>query len=97
LFGWIPFSIGDLIYFALIMLALAYLYRNRKSIWKNKLSFARNVLMILSVAYFTFHFMWGMNYYREPLADKLELTETRDYNELLYFSKQVQALLGRNR
>ncbi|MEH6779650.1 DUF3810 family protein, partial [Maribacter arcticus] len=43
LFGWIPFSIGDLIYFALIILALTYLFRNRKSIWKNKLSFARNV------------------------------------------------------
>lgn len=89
LFGWIPFSIGDLIYFALIILALTYLYRNRKSIWKNKLAFARNVLMILSVSYFTFHFMWGMNYYREPLADKLSLTETRDYKELLDFTQQL--------
>jgi hypothetical protein len=89
LFGWIPFSIGDLIYFSLIILALAYLYRNRKSICKNKLSFARNVLMILSVAYFTFHFMWGMNYYREPLADNLALIETRDYQELLDFTQQL--------
>ena len=89
LFGWIPFSIGDLIYFALIILALTYLYRNRKSIWKNKLAFARNVLMILSVSYFTFHFMWGMNYYRAPLANKLDLTETRDYQELLDFTQQL--------
>ena len=89
LFGWIPFSVGDLVYFALIILALAYFYRNRKFIWKHKLIFVRNVLMILSVAYFTFHFMWGMNYYREPLADKLALTEARDYQELLDFTHQL--------
>ena len=45
--------------------------------------------MVLSVAYFTFHFMWGLNYYREPLAVKLKLTETGDYQELVNFTKQL--------
>ena len=89
LFGWIPFSIGDLIYFALIILAITYLYRNRKSIWKNKLAFVRNVLMILSVAYFTFHFMWGMNYYREPLSQKLQLSPNKEYQDLLEFTEKL--------
>ena len=89
LFGWIPFSVGDLIYFALIILAITYLYRNRKSIWKNKLAFVRNVLMILSVAYFTFHFMWGMNYYREPLSQKLQLSPNKEYQDLLEFTEKL--------
>lgn len=48
-----------------------------------------DVLMVLSVAYFTFHFMWGLNYYREPLGVKLKLTETKNYDDLVYFTEQL--------
>lgn len=89
LFGWIPFSVGDLIYLLLIVLAFTYLVRSRKTIRKHKIKFLRDVLMVLSVAYFTFHFMWGLNYYREPLAIKLKLTETKDYQELVNFTEQL--------
>lgn len=89
LFGWIPFSVGDIIYFVLIVLALLYLIKNRKYIWRNKLKFLQNVAMVLSVAYFTFHVMWGMNYYREPLAKKLELVPNKDYQDLLEFTERL--------
>ncbi|APQ18435.1 DUF3810 domain-containing protein [Maribacter hydrothermalis] len=89
LFGWISFSVGDIIYFILILLSITYLIKKRKSIWKNKLQFTRNVFMILSVAYFTFHFMWGMNYYREPLAQKLNIKANRDYEELVDFTARL--------
>ena len=89
LLGWIPFSAGDLIYFSLVTLALVYIFKNRKTIYHHKLDFLRDILMVLSIAYFTFHVMWGMNYYREPLAQKLQLTESKDFQELLIFTQQL--------
>lgn len=88
-FGWIPVAVGDLLYFVLAILALTYVFKNRKSILQHKFLFLRDIVVVLSVAYFTFHLMWGFNYYREPLAEKLKLTETKDYQELLDFTKQL--------
>ena len=89
LFGWVPFSVGDIIYFTLILSAVFYVVSRRKFIWNNKITFLRDVTMVLSVAYFTFHFMWGLNYYREPLANKLRLTENKDYQELVDFTQRL--------
>ncbi|WP_419211005.1 DUF3810 domain-containing protein [Maribacter sp. X9] len=89
LFGWIPFSMGDLLYFLLIIMAIVFFIKSRKTILRNKLKFLRDIVMVLSVAYFTFHLMWGLNYYREPLAVKLKLTETKDFQELIDFTKQL--------
>lgn len=89
LFGWIPFSMGDLIYTSLLLLALTYLYNKGRSLIKNKLRFIRDIAIVLSIAYFTFHIMWGFNYYREPIATKFELEETNDYQELVAFTRQL--------
>lgn len=89
LFGWVPFSVGDLLYTSLTILALGYLYKNRRRLLTNKLEFLRDITMVLSIAYFTFHFMWGFNYYREPIAAKFELEETKDYQELVAFTRQL--------
>jgi len=89
IFGWIPFSVGDLIYFALILSALFFVISKRKFIWHHKLIFLRDIVLVLSATYFTFHMMWGLNYYREPLAIKLNLTETKDYQELVDFTKKL--------
>jgi hypothetical protein len=89
LFGWIPFSIGDLLYMSLLILALGYLFKYRGRLLKNKLGFLRDIIMVLSIAYFTFHLMWGFNYYREPIATKFQLEETKDYQELVDFTRQL--------
>ncbi|UWX56005.1 DUF3810 domain-containing protein [Maribacter litopenaei] len=89
LFGWIPFSVGDLLYFLLICTALFYLYRKWTFIKTHKLKFLRDLLMILSIAYFTFHLAWGFNYYRQPLSEKLALTETNDYQQLVDFTTKL--------
>ncbi|MDP5061031.1 MAG: DUF3810 domain-containing protein [Maribacter sp.] len=89
LFGWVPFSVGDILYFVLLILALVYLIKNRNYIWRHKLQFLQNIAMVLSVTYFTFHVMWGMNYYREPLAEKLELVPNKDYQDLLEFTERL--------
>lgn len=45
--------------------------------------------MVLSIAYLTFHLAWGFNYYRRPLSEKLGLTETKDYPELVDFTERL--------
>ena len=85
LLGWVPFSVGDLLYAILTLLALRYIITKRKYIWNNKLLFIRNCAVVLSVAYFTFNLSWGLNYYRLPIAEKLEIDEAISKKELLSF------------
>lgn len=79
LFGWIPFSIGDLLYMGLAMVTFRYLYINWRKITKAPLLFFRDVVMVLSLTYFLFHLFWGMNYYRLPIGEKLSL-ESFEYS-----------------
>lgn len=87
--GKIPFSIGDCIYFILILFALKWFWTKRKSWkldWKKNLS---SILSVLSVFYFFFHILWALNYYREPLFEKMSIE--RDYTDadLLTFTKKL--------
>ncbi|WP_348824581.1 DUF3810 domain-containing protein [Flavobacterium aestuarii] len=89
--GIIPFSVGDCIYFILIVFALKWFWKKRKSWkteWKNNLL---TVLSVLSVFYFFFHILWALNYYREPLFEKMNIK--RDYTDadLLVFTKKLIA------
>lgn len=89
--GKIPFSIGDCIYFILIVLLIKWFWQNRKNWkqeWKNNLLRA---LSVLSLFYFFFHFLWALNYYREPLFEKMSIE--RDYSDadLLAFTKKLIA------
>lgn len=89
--GKIPFSVGDIIYAFLILYLLKSIWKARKTWkqeWKNNVL---KVLSVLSVAYFFFHFLWAMNYYREPLFEKMKIE--RDYTnaDLLTFTKKLIA------
>ena len=79
--GWIPFSIGDIIYVLLGILVIVYLLKNRKRLFTKKM--VVNAIMVLSVAYFTFNFMWGLNYYRLPIGDAFDLEEAFTQEELI--------------
>lgn len=89
--GKIPFSIGDILYFMLIVLGLRWLLKKRKTWrleWKNN---TLSILSFISVFYFFFHLLWGLNYYRQPLFEKMAIE--RDYSdaELLAFTKKIIA------
>lgn len=91
LLGKIPFSVGDCIYFMVIIAILVWFWNKRKS-WK--LEWKNNMLIILSfvsVFYFLFHLLWGFNYYRQPLFEKMKIE--RDYTDadLLVFTKKLIA------
>jgi hypothetical protein len=91
LLGKIPFSVGDCIYFIVIIAILFWFWNKRKSWkleWKNNML---NVLSFISVFYFLFHLLWGFNYYRQPLFEKMKIE--RDYSDadLLVFTKKLIA------
>lgn len=89
--GKIPFSIGDIIYTIVIVLALKWLWQKRKS-WR--VSWKDNVLRMIScisIFYFLFHLLWAMNYYREPLFDKMNIKREYSDAELFAFTEQLIA------
>ena len=86
--GWIPFSIGDVLYGILIIYGLYWLYKNRKLNWKLK---TLSVLSVLSVVYFLFHFLWAFNYHRIPLFEKMNIKTEYSDAQLLSFTKKIIA------
>ncbi|HWS60124.1 MAG TPA: DUF3810 domain-containing protein [Flavobacterium sp.] len=87
--GKIPFSVGDIMYAILIFYVLKSIWKTRKTWktdWKNNLL---NVLRVLSVAYFLFHFLWAMNYYRQPLFEKMQIEREYTDADLLVFTKKL--------
>ncbi|MGB5190367.1 DUF3810 domain-containing protein [Robiginitalea sp.] len=71
LYGWVPFSVGDLIYFFLIVLSIGYLIQKRHWIRHHPWTFLGDCFAALSVLHFTFYLLWGSNYFRQPLAQTL--------------------------
>ena len=96
LFGWIPFSVGDLFYaaafiFLLYLLLQVVLALFRKA-WLcallNTLKLSFSVLLL----YLFFYLSWGLNYYRVPLYQQIGLTlkgiKKEDY--LFVLDKHIQ-------
>lgn len=87
--GSIPFSIGDVLYGILIVYLLIRIWIARKT-WK--LNWKDNLLSILSfisVTYFLFHFLWALNYYREPLFEKMSIKRDYSDEELYAFTEKL--------
>ena len=89
LFGWIPFSIGDVVYFVVIFMILRWFVLNRKT-WKTE--WKSNLLMVvsgISIFYFLFHLLWATNYHRVPLFEKMHIE--REYNDadLMAFTQKL--------
>lgn len=88
-FSHIPFSVGDTIYFVLIILAIRWFWKKRKTwkiTWKDNLL---QILSVLSVFYFFFHFLWAFNYYRQPLSEKMNIKKEYSDADLLKFTNKL--------
>lgn len=87
--GKIPFSVGDILYGIVIFLLLRWLWNKRKT-WKT--AWKDNLLRLIgfvSVFYFLFNALWGLNYLRVPLYRKLELKRDYSMEELICFTERV--------
>jgi len=90
IFGWIPFSIGDVLYFFIGVFLIKGFYSVIKS---RKLSVKKTLLKvgaITSLIFFFFHLNWGINYLRQPLSKTLNFdknsytsTELEDFTKIL--------------
>lgn len=95
LFGSLPFSIGDVIYIVLVGYLIYRIYKNRKEIftWKSwKANWKSKVLSVfsfISVFYFLFNLLWGLNYHRVPLYAKMKLDKEYTLEELQVFTKKM--------
>ncbi|MBP9793704.1 MAG: DUF3810 domain-containing protein [Flavobacterium sp.] len=84
--GWIPFSVGDLLYGIVIIALIRWFLKNRKE--KLKVKFI-SILSFVSVAYFLFHFLWAFNYYRLPLFAKMNIKRDYTDEQLLQFTQKL--------
>lgn len=90
LFGWIPFSIGDILYAALAIVIIINIY----TAIKNKKLHLKNTLFkiggYISILFFIFHLNWGLNYFRQPVYKTLNF-ENEKYasNDLLHLTEKL--------
>ena len=87
--GFIPFSLGDLLYGALIFLLIAWLVRRISQRFRNPKIWIPDALATLSVIYFCFHLFWGFNYYRLPLHKSLEIENDYTTEKLISLSETL--------
>lgn len=89
IFGWIPFSIGDVFYALIVVLAIRWLYKNIRRLTIEPLHFFLDITATVSLVYFVFHLLWGLNYYRQPLHKTLELDYEYTTEELIETTKRL--------
>jgi hypothetical protein len=97
LFGWIPFSVGDLLIAFLVFIFIRFIFILIKSRFRNFIPKMIHFTAIISILYFCFYFFWGLNYYREPLAENLNYKQTKYTTEDLvktteYVLKELNSL-----
>ena len=78
LFSKIEIPIGEIIYVVIIIL---YIYLFVKVI-SFKLSDFLNLVAFSSILYFLFYFLWGLNYFKPSLVDKLNIKSEYEFNVL---------------
>lgn len=90
LLGWIPISIGDILYITVGIIILKGIIKTIKA----KKLFIKKTLFktgaIVSLLFFLFHINWALNYFREPLFKTLHIEKnTYTSNELIDFTKAI--------
>ena len=78
LFSKIEIPIGEIIY---IVIIIVYIYLFVKVIYF-KLSDFLNLVAFSSILYFLFYFLWGLNYFKPSLVDKLNIKSEYEFNVL---------------
>lgn len=77
LFSWVPFSIGDVIYLLVVAIICLLIGRLSRALWRRESSALGNLGLrlasFLCFVYTIFYVNWGLNYYRVPVAEHLNL------------------------
>lgn len=79
IFGWLPFSVGDVLYGLAILWLIWKLAKGikllvkKQATWSGFASGIGNGLRILLITYILFNLFWGINYNRQGIANQLQL------------------------
>ena len=83
--GWLPFSLGDVLYAVAALWILIRIYKTLKAVFKRRVtkqsfgnSLRRTLVIILGI-YLLFNLFWGINYERLGIAYQLKL-EPAEYS-----------------
>lgn len=86
--NWTSVSLGDLLYISFFVVVIIKLFQLSKK--TRKLRFYLIYLVsTVSKIYFFFHLLWGMNYYRLNLNEKLDIEKDYSQEELFDFLDQT--------
>jgi len=97
--GWIPFSVGDLLYSGVIFWTVYRLWKFASSIlaqglknwWKGYGQLFGHLLKLLAVLawiWIAFHILWGFNYYRKSIPEQFGfVADPPSSQELLQFTQ----------
>lgn len=97
--GWLPFSLGDILYGLIIVFLgwklyrfFRFIYKERSRVvyWQRFKKFAYRLTFSLAVVYIVFNLFWGINYNREGIARQLGLPPQKYTTEEL---RQMNCLL----
>lgn len=94
IFGWIPFSIGDIFYFIILVYWLYQAFKFFKSVLKKQATkqvitqLLKRVVFACLLIYVLFNLLWGLNYNRLPMARQMNLTLER------YSTENLSAILS---
>ena len=89
LLGWIPFSVGDILYALAIVWIIAGLINIIKRLWRKQQNrqllfyYGRRVLQTVLIIYISFNWLWGFNYNRLGSAYQMNLKFERYNNDQL--------------
>lgn len=77
LVGWLPFSVGDIVYVllsgSLLWLAVALVIALFKRKWRSGQKRAMQLVLLVLVTYIYFYVSWGLHYYRVPIQEQMGL------------------------
>ncbi len=88
-FGWLPFSFGDIFYTFSIIYIIRWFFKNRWRLIKDFKGWIIDVFSAISIIYFAFHFLWALNYYRQPLHKNLSLEADYTTEQLIAVTKNL--------
>ena len=101
LLGWIPFSMGDLLYAAAVIYLVVHLVRFIRRLWRQDTGKAywflliRRVIWIALWVYIIFNVAWGLNYNRRGIAYQLDLqVQPYSQTDLLTVMGQIVSKLN---
>ncbi|MFI5186073.1 MAG: DUF3810 family protein, partial [Chitinophagales bacterium] len=101
LVGWIPLSIGDMIYGFFILVVLVKTWQLLNVLFKKKINRQyfliglKQILFFFLLVYVFFYLLWGLNYSRKGIAQQLNLKmSTYTLNELDTLTKVLEQRLN---